>query len=31
MLRARQLTFSLEHGSLYELIPKDHLEYRVVV
>lgn len=25
MLRTRQLAFSLEHGSLYELIPKDHL------
>jgi len=29
MLKQRQLTFSLEHGSLYELIPKDHLLKRI--
>lgn len=29
MLRTRQLTFSLDHGSLYELIPKDHLLKRI--
>ena len=29
MLRTRQLTFSLEHGNLYKLIPKDHLLKRI--
>lgn len=29
MLRTRQLTLSLEHGSLYELIPEDHLLKRI--
>lgn len=29
MLRTQQLTFSLEHGRLYELIPKDHFLKRM--